>query len=54
MKNQNASTQNVAISCDTHKLLVAHIEKTDGKMGKFADKAIKEKLEKENKKNDEA
>lgn len=40
----------IAISTETHELLVKYIEKTDGKIGKFSDKAIKEKIEKEEKK----
>lgn len=40
----------VAISTDTHSILVNHIEKTDGKIGRFVDKAVKEKIEKETKK----
>ena len=44
-----ASTQNIAISNETHKLLVSYIEKIDGKLGKYADRAIKEKLEKDTK-----
>lgn len=38
---------NISVSKDTHKILVAHIEATDGKIGKFTDKAIKEKIERE-------
>ena len=41
------ATINIAISTDTHKLLVTYIQEIDGKMGKFADKAIKEKIERE-------
>lgn len=40
----------IAISTETHSLLVEHIGKTDGKLGKFADRAIKEKIEVETKK----
>lgn len=43
-------THNIAISAETHELLVSYIQRVDGKIGKFADKAIKEKLEKEFKK----
>lgn len=40
--------QNIRISGSTHAALVAFIEKqNDGKVGKFADKAIREKLERE-------
>lgn len=37
------------MSTETHKLLVFHIQNVDGKIGKFADKAIREKIEKETK-----
>lgn len=44
------TTTNVAISIETHENLVAHIQQVDGKIGKFVDKAIKEKIERETKK----
>lgn len=44
-----SSTKNVAISTETHAILIAHVEKNDSKAGKFTDKAIKEKIERENK-----
>ena len=47
---KNPMLTNIAVSTETHKLLVAHIQDIDGKIGKFADKAIKEKIEKETKK----
>lgn len=37
-------TANIAISKEVHLLLVAHIQETDGKIGKFTEKAIKEKI----------
>lgn len=46
----NTSSINVAVSVETHKLLVEYIQKIDGKIGKFTDKAIKEKIERESKK----
>jgi hypothetical protein len=49
MKN-NPLLTNIAVSTETHKILVAHIQNIDGKIGKFADKAIREKIEKEIKK----
>jgi hypothetical protein len=42
-----SNTVNIAVSAETHKLLVAHIQNIDGKLGKFADKAIREKIERE-------
>lgn len=47
---KNPLLTNIAVSTETHKLLVAHIQDRDGKIGKFADKAIREKIEKETKK----
>jgi hypothetical protein len=49
MKKTTATAQNISVSKETHSLLVAHILKIDGKLGKFADKAIKEKIEREEK-----
>lgn len=46
----NPSLVNVAISVETHQILVTHIQNIDGKIGKFTDKAIKEKIEREAKK----
>lgn len=46
----NPSLINVAISVETHQLLVAYIQNIDGKIGKFTDKAVKEKIERETKK----
>lgn len=43
-------TQNIAISTITHSLLVDFVEKTDGKMGKIADRFLRERLEAELKK----
>lgn len=40
----------IAISTETHAMLVTHIVNTDGKIGKFAERAIREKIEKEEKK----
>lgn len=40
----NSSTINVAVSVETHKLLVEYIQKIDGKIGKFTEKAIREKI----------
>lgn len=45
--NAKSSTINVAVNKELHKLVVAHIQETDGKIGKFTEKAIKEKLERE-------
>lgn len=45
----NSSTINVAVSVETHKLLVEYIQKIDGKIGKFTEKAIKEKIQRETK-----
>ncbi len=39
-------TQNIAVSKDTHKLLVAYVEKIEGKISKVADRAIREFIEK--------
>lgn len=44
------NTINIAISVETHKILVDHIQSIDGKIGKFTDKAIREKVERESKK----
>jgi aspartokinase-like uncharacterized kinase len=41
-------TMNVAVSSATHKTLVDHIQAIDGKIGKFVDKAILEKINKDN------
>lgn len=43
------ATANIAISIETHKMLAAYMQKIDGKMGKFADKVLREKIEKINK-----
>lgn len=43
------TTTNVAISVETHKLLVVYIQSIDGKIGKFVDKAIREKMIKDKK-----
>jgi hypothetical protein len=50
MSKKIEQTKCIAISNETHSMLVEHIEKTDGKLGKFSDKAIKEKIERETKK----
>lgn len=47
---KNPSLINIAVSTETHKLLVSHIQNIDGKIGKFTDKAIREKIERETKK----
>ena len=39
----------IRISGEVHKKLVAHLENGDRKIGKFAEKAILEKIEKETK-----
>lgn len=44
-----ASTINISVTVETHKLLVAYIEKIEGKIGKFADRAILEKIARDNK-----
>lgn len=41
------ATINIAVSVETHRILVDYIQEIDGKIGKFTDKAIKEKIEKE-------
>lgn len=46
----NSNLISVSITKDTHKILVDHIQAIDGKIGKFTDKAIKEKIERETKK----
>jgi hypothetical protein len=46
----NTNLVNVTISKDTHKILVDFIQQIDGKVGKFADKAIREKIDRETKK----
>lgn len=46
---KNPLLTNIAVSTETHKILVSHIQNIDGKIGKFADKAIREKIEKETK-----
>jgi hypothetical protein len=46
----NSSTINIAVSVETHQLLVAYIQNVDGKIGKFTDKAIREKIDRETKK----
>jgi hypothetical protein len=46
-KNYNATTTNVAISNEIHQLLVEMTTKTGFKVGKFAEIAIKEKIERE-------
>ncbi len=47
MTKPKASTTNIAVNTEVHKLLVSHIQSIDGKIGKWTEKAIKEKLEKE-------
>lgn len=49
MKNIK-QTVNIAVGIEVHSQLVTHIQKVDGKIGKFTEKAIKEKLERECKK----
>lgn len=43
-------TQNIAISIETHSMLIKLVEITDGKMGKIADRFLRERLESELKK----
>lgn len=43
------SLTNVSISTEVHKLLVSHLSNGERKIGKFAESAIKEKIEKESK-----
>jgi hypothetical protein len=47
MSKEKKQTQNVSIPIETHKILVAHVDKIDGKIYKFVEKAIKEKIERE-------
>lgn len=42
-----APTTNIAVNTEVHKQLVSHIQNIDGKIGKWTEKAIKEKLEKD-------
>ena len=46
MKN-NRQTQNVALSIDTHKMLVNYAQSVDGKITKLADRIIREFVQKE-------
>jgi len=48
--NAKPTTINIAVSKETHELLVSHIQSIDGKIGKFTEKAIKEKIERETRK----
>jgi hypothetical protein len=41
------NTVNIAVSVETHQLLISHIQVIDGKIGKFTEKAIREKIERE-------
>jgi len=41
------TTTNVAINTDVHTALVIHIQSIDGKIGKWTEKAIKEKLDRD-------
>jgi hypothetical protein len=41
---------NISIKKETHEMLVTHVEKFGGKIGKWADMVLTERLEKENKK----
>lgn len=50
MKTVKQLLANVAISQETHKLLISHIQSIDGKIGKFVDRAIKEKIDRDAKK----
>lgn len=43
------SGTNIRIDPEVHKLLVAHVIKGDRKIGRFAEMAIKEKIEREQK-----
>lgn len=47
MSKEKKQIQNVSIPIETHKLLVDHVNKIDGKIYKFVEKAIKEKIERE-------
>ena len=49
MAKSKKQLQNVSIPIETHKLLVEHVDKIDGKIYKFVEKAIKEKIEKDTK-----
>ncbi|MDB5282686.1 MAG: hypothetical protein JWO06_1761, partial [Bacteroidota bacterium] len=50
MSNKIEQTKCIAVSTETHAVLVNHILKVDGKIGRFTEKAIKEKIEREQKK----
>jgi hypothetical protein len=50
MTKPKSNTQNVPITKETHQLLVAHVQVVDRRIWKFADEAIREKLEREAKK----
>ena len=45
----NQTSKNVALSNETHKLLVEYAQSVDGKITKIADRAIKEYIEKNQK-----
>lgn len=47
MSKEKKQTQNVSIPIETHKILVAHVDKIDGKIYKFVEKAIKEKIQRD-------
>ena len=47
MADKKKQWQNVTISTEVHKILLDHIDKIDGKIYKFVEKAIKEKIERD-------
>jgi len=47
MKKAKSNTANIAISNETHSALVSYVQSVDGKIGKFVEKAIKEKIDRE-------
>lgn len=42
-----SNTVNIAVNAETHQLLVSHVQSVDGKIGKFTERAIKEKIDRE-------
>jgi hypothetical protein len=42
--NAKPTTINIAISREIHEFLVSYIQSIDGKIGKFTEKAIKQKI----------
>lgn len=45
----NSTSKNVALSNETHKILVEYAQSVDGKITKIADRAVKEYVEKKTK-----